>query len=42
MTKSYTNLTYFIYFRAFFSSFEHRWSLNQIKSTISNYNILQR
>ena len=36
------NLTYFVYYRASFSPFEHRWSLNQIKSTISNYNILQR
>ena len=34
MTKSFTNLTHFIYFRAFFSSFEHRCSLNQIKSTM--------
>ena len=34
MTKSFTNLTHFIYFRAFFSPFEHRWSLNKIKSTM--------
>jgi len=33
-TKSFVNLTHFIYFRAFFSPFEHRWSLNKIKSTI--------